>query len=1539
MNTEHGNEDVRSFSKAANSDREKEFLGAKDNGEFISSRNARNHSIDGNSGSLEKIKGESVLYANSNLSSSYVCVGTANVRDQSVEFWASPVVGELDAIRVDGALVAENDDLLFDTERFLQLDTNDECNGGEVFITDNFTVPMIFNIEDLINSFATQKYFTEFNRKLYEINLETPVDKPVFTRLVTVGGGGGLPIGQYSYAIRYVNDDGDRTNLSPSTPLIPVVQSIGDASPEYPSTKTRGSSPNVSIPTSYGIELKFRVTNELNYDSIEIIRYAWNAGTQLGFSPDPKIIGRVNVAGTTISVITFVDPVESNIEESVPEDDIDNQLMFIERAKAIRYFDKRLVLMNYSVAERNFDPVFTERNNEVMFPIMDAMGHKGHKDPHNHTYKKNFPSGERFGFAINAYDGVSAKAFSVPIDGFGNYQFPNRRDELAAGSNSDIYSTGSVTAANTEGNVTKTFEVFDLEDTKGKDDVCSFKGILDGTNAVGTPEGTKSLNDVTQDCTDDPELSGGIKSFSVGTRVAAPYAVYHPTGDNDPLTMDHNYRINPAVGHGSFDTSYNPDMFGLNYFSKGIALNGVDKNSIPDWVKSFTVVRTERANRVVCQGLMMYSINPGDPQLIGSKSLATKDKDDFWFYSPDIAEGVVSESIVNDMKANPNNYKIEFVSPLGFASELYNFDQQTSGRDRCCDLMTYARVLKDGLGVGKIINPNEGVIGKDGYTAYNKYRNSESVNDDFFDNGQGGGNRVAQMTGFEDLAIGRGSYFRLTTQEEIYNHSTTGGSGNNDFGDDGMKDWTEPFYMINIIQEGASIVDQNIDTYKDTGAYVKMESVIGEGITGVNNLRFELVDERWEDCISALSSTDPTAGEDRFVYIRDAAGNDNAWLNVSYKNNSQINTIINDISTNGFHLLPSTIRVYGVYKHDVISVREIYLDFNVPGSDIIDTDRPILVKYDENAPIKIFGGDTTVGETIFSPIDMPVDVANWDVWNAGSIVAGAVINPFALGLAVAANKGRIISSLSQDKGFPLNVGFPFREYFVNSRNYILKDPNSMFDKIQASSIGGGRVMGKLYYIRQMCVSFTVESRIATHFAYNENYPNEFFPNTHYVMRPNTYSNSEFDNGAEAVYEDNSINPQYEEDYGDEYLNWQYGGFRFLQNHNIDYAQQNLEEFVSKPDFGFDEVTDFCTGVAWSLPRAVNQQDSPGLKTFQSLNSVQLEDAQGEINLAFDATTSKGSNIYSITDKGVCLLLHNKSILSDTSGTEIGLFKGNNFIQQEYWLDRNIGTPGELWRGAAEGSIGVRQVTSSGTEGEVQRIEALVFIDKNSIYRLVNNSVKDLGRDGYFSEINDFVKGIPSGQQNTLTAHYNEIYNEFLIQGEYQDPNSTSQILLEDSFVYSFNNSGWISNFDYRFDKYLAFKDRVFGMRDGESYLLNEGYEINGNPVVFEAETGSSVAPYKEKEFIRISANSNKIPTRIEFKDGEGQLLCALDQSIQGSLYLKKYDGYGQFIPRKDLTVSPGRERVQDRLLVYKIIHNLEEDFVLKDVVTTFKLII
>ena len=88
--------------------------------------------------------------------------------------------------------------------------------------------------------------------------------------------------------------------------------------------------------------------------------------------------------------------------------------------------------------------------------------------------------------------------------------------------------------------------------------------------------------------------------------------------------------------------------------------------------------------------------------------------------------------------------------------------------------------------------------------------------------------------------------------------------------------------------------------------------------------------------------------------------------------------------------------------------------------------------------------------------------------------------------------------------------------------------------------------------------------------------------------------------------------------------------------------------------------------------------------------------------------------------------------------------------------------------------------------------------------------------------------------------------------------------------------------------------------------------------------------YLEKEFIRIGVQTGNRgemkPTKIEFYDEDMNLLCSLSSFDQGTLYLKQYDGWEQFIGRKDSSVSSSRDRVQYRTIVVKIIHDEPEDF-------------
>jgi len=62
------------------------------------------------------------------------------------------------------------------------------------------------------------------------------------------------------------------------------------------------------------------------------------------------------------------------------------------------------------------------------------------------------------------------------------------------------------------------------------------------------------------------------------------------------------------VHSGGITHSYRPDNFSPTPVATGFSIGGVDPDKLPEWVTSFSVVRTEPAGRVVCQGIGTYSL-------------------------------------------------------------------------------------------------------------------------------------------------------------------------------------------------------------------------------------------------------------------------------------------------------------------------------------------------------------------------------------------------------------------------------------------------------------------------------------------------------------------------------------------------------------------------------------------------------------------------------------------------------------------------------------------------------------------------------------------------------------------------------------------------------------------------------------------------------------------------------------------------------------------------------------------------------------------
>jgi len=1456
-NSEHHAKDIRTNSKGATYDIDKELSGGENKGTYFDSENGRVSSDRGNQGSWEKIRGEELIHSTQQ-SGDWFNMCSIPVNSDIFELWVKKNGSDDPYIVVNGVIMGQSPDMPWLYEHRIQFDENESCIGGEVMLTDFNVAPMIFSLKDIKDAYANgdQTYFGDFNPNLYYINLTTPLDIPIFTGLVNLGGGGGLPVSSNQYSMRYVNADGDFTNWGPSTPAIPVVQSLSESSTQFPGVKTYGSAADLANVTSYGINLKFRVTNINDYDFIEIRRIQYNTEAGPDFVPQGFIVAKIPVQPGEVSVQEFLDPRDANVEEILADNEEAGELGVIEKAKTIRYYDKRVEVANFETPSKITDIDFLEYNGQLIFPVVEALGKQGFSDPVNHTYKKNYQSNEKFSFAINLYDGFGGSGFTAENDGLKNIQAPSRRDLMSTDSLN--LSTGSVTAAAVNSSVDQTFEVFDHENAVSKSDRCSFKNIMDA--------GSKSASTVDSLC----PSAGITDAGDIG------YKPFTPTEDNDSDVTGHNYIVNPTVSDSNNEWSYNPKGFGCDYYSRGFALGGID--NLPSWAKSFSIVRSERAGRVVCQGIGMYSLKKGDFGVFANAAAATKERNKFWFSSPDIKSGLISQGTIDDMNNNPQNYSVQISSPLGFFSEVYNFEDnfETANRDRLVDMVTYARVIHD----SGLINPTEDplTMGINGYVAYNKYRNINNAGQGAF-NTPDGGNEIFGLAGFLSVSDGRSDYFELETVNDIYNVGNTGGTGSNDFDDQEMKDFTEPFYIINIIRTGAEVPDSNINSYYSTGHYQKIDSIIGLG-TGVANQSFVLVDERWEDCIPSLTSSGFNNAGESFISLVDQQQMVRKCFNVTYKTPAEVTVIINDISLNGFYVTPGGVTVRGIYTHSIDSNGDIYINFNDPITSP-QSNEQVVVNYDNTRPLRFFGGDTVVGENTFCPIDKESSASESDT----------------------------------DEQFDFNIGFPFRRFSMNPRHYIVRNTTGV-NKIQ------NELDFRIGYLRQLIVMYACESRVSSSFGYNGNFPLEFFPMTNYVMRPNRWKDSSFGSGViDDIIDDNNMQPDYFDDYPEEYNFWKFGGFRFDQQYNLDYSVKGPKLYFSKPKVGFTEENKFCTGVAWSLPRAINQQNSPGLKNFPAANRFFASDDNGEIKFLYDARTGgKGDNLYIVTESGTALLLTKKAILSNINADDLTTTSVDSFISSEYWISRSIGSNGEMWRGKAEGSVDFN--TDS---GKIER-ESLFFPNRHSVYRLTENQLTEVLKGNYYTRMHPSLQNISNDYDIHMAGHYDKNHNEYLLQ--LPDVGTLNSPVRD--FVFDQNVSNWIGRHHYSFDQYIYQDSKNYGFRDGEMYILDRGFIINGVPIEAELIQHTSIALTEEKEAIAIEVNTGlrgtMKPDEIEFLDEELTILSRTNEALFGPAYLKQYSGWWCQVPRKEVAVSPERDRIQYRLLLFKIKHSREEDF-------------
>lgn len=1542
MKQQHHDIDDKTYQKGINSDTNEEILGSKEDGEHIDALNMRSVSMDGHNFAKKKIKGEKLLYPNvdnrcflqgpyATLSDFYRCMMTQEVNDLIVEIWASTINNQFPFMRINGKIVLMSEFFPIDVEYPLQYDKNEACVGGEIYITNNVTPPMVFSIKDLMmnsgmtqyyeDAECTQKYFDEFNVEQYQVGITAGLHKPAFVsqdisstgyNYDVVFGSLGIPVGMHSYSYRYVTPDGDRSQWSPVTELIPVLKQVDYTNNYFPLLRTRGDYPISSSSSGYGVHVRIRVENYLGFDFIEIRRDSWYTGSAISSPPASFIVGFADII-PGVSVLDILDrtmPVET--EESIAIDDTGG-MTALERAKSIRYFNQRLYLMNVGYASKDIEAeVEFLPGADLMFPIIHKMGKPGHKSPYNGAYYKSNMRGERYGFGLVLYDIDGNVSFVKKIDGYENYRFPNRRDVVSNLTNGMSY-YGVPTAALSKPilnnlKVGACHEVFDHENASYRD----------GNLTANIFNGTWLIN---QDI---------------------PFAPFNPTGQND-TNSDYGQNVNEFVYSGN-DISlpedkhtYNPKIFGLNYYSMGIAFKGIDMSTIPGWASAFSIVQTKPANVVMAQGLGWYAMKQAEQDNFGDAwwgPNAGKATDYLWVYFPDAdTETGIRPQVIDDLLNNFSNgsIKAQLVSPLGYLTEVYSFNNEID-KDEQGDLISYVRILHD---EGQI-NPTMGInfypeaqgilwLNKQ-YVGYGAFR--ALIAPSSLSNNQNGtnGDKLFTITDVQQITTpsGRSKYFQIRFSESIYAHQFVGdgGAGIRHEKNYAMRKWQEPMYVVNLIRQEASIIDSNVTQYNYTGHYQKFKSIIGEG-TG-SPLSLKVVADRWEDYVKQVSgmAQNPYWNLDRFIYVENAQGSAQKWLNVTFKSPADLAAIIGALQNNGTYQgidQSGGYTVYGIYttaeesinEHRTHKIKFIQYSGLNDAYSIPLPGAKIYIYYDNRIPVRVFGGDTWINESIWAPVD----------------------NEYG-------NNAKPIDSINY---FRWNLPMPYNKYKLSDEITVLKDGSGAADHIM---IGDGFSFDgiaftrdrnvynvditKPAWVRQWVCMWTAETRTNLSYAFNneneKNSLNQYFPLKNYVMRPNKWTTSnDFDNYAD-VLGDNKIYTQYYDLYGNEQYNWKYGGFRFRPQTNIDYAKANTTlNLINKPLFGFEEQTEFCTRIIWSEKRPINVQNTPTVRTFPAKNYYDISDDTGCINFAWSALSSdKGNNLYAITSSGIALLLVDKRVIHEINANELATVGSDvGGILNALWIDKQIGMANETWRSWAEYS------------------NQLFFATNIGVFLFADNQLSNLTDTG-FSELyrRKFVPAIGVPLTRTLAGGYNVLTKEYIMDAHGHKIVLTGSKKADDcTLIYGTQQQALQCQSTYSYEKYLYINNKLFGMKDAKTFELGIGNQIDGEDMEAYLTNVSDKQIYFDKEFIRIRVNANSKPDKIfiynSYEDYKNDNYTSVVDATADPIAIKDYFGYECYIPRKEIAPF---NRQQGRSMIFKITSTADEDFLITSTGVQYKLL-
>lgn len=1450
---EHHSEKQRLASGPVNVSDKAVLIGAGDNDFVITSFNMSPNQENG--GARKKIPGELVLYPNPGGDTGFVALGAVFVSGKLVEMWGGNTEG---IIRLDGVVCARSSSIPLRSNDEISFDYSDNATGGEVYISNKRTTPFVYSVSDLFSEIGSDKYFSDYRHELYTINIKTPLSRPKFTGLKYVTTGSGLPVGSVSYSVRYTTIAGDATSWSQETPVIPIPRFYSLKTNSYPTNQYHGSQVfgDIANPESFtgiGAELLIRVDNSFDFDFIEVKRVLRDSGSGPKYTPPGEIVFRQEIENGQIGTIKFVDGQDNNIDSIVVSTNSELRLYSeIESAQSLIYQDRRLHLFGVKYASRDISGIslLNSPNGEKAYPWIHNMNFQGHSDPFNAAYFKSYPRGERCSFALVAHDGLGSRSLALKDSSLTNFNFPERRERVSADTLAYCEANGrgtSFTSSMTGVSAVHTHEVFEMQRTVDRYHFDVKNVITNSGDATGSTEYP------------DPDDAG--------------YKPFRPKYPGDPDVSDHSFRPISTVKGPSGTENYNPSGFRPDYFSLGLGIEGL--GNIPSWVKSISVVRTETANRVIAQGLGMYSLYRSNS---GTSAPLRKYRNKIWFYSSDISVGAIPQAVIDDIQQNPTAYKVQLVSPLGFFTDVYHANHKNLNPSRDFDMISYARIIYDNLN----INP---AIATSSYVTWSKWMNSQGSSAYLTSDVYASADKIFDIVDTQSIIEGRGSYFEIEVDGNVYDKEFVNNSDGVD--STAANDFLEPFYIVNIIKDTRVAQENDITEYRPTGTHILMDSVIGIS-SGGSDQEFELVDERWEDCCtnkySATFSTDSA-----YVWIEDESGEMRRWLDVTGKNNAVRASILSAIGISGFYLDGAN-EVYGIYVHENDNDKQYRIKFSVLNAiyssdfQIPAAGSRIHVKYDNSKPITVFGGDCFIGESIFSPIDREIQTGGED---------------------------------PQANDFEFNAPMPFKEWTF-AENYIV--PKNISSGFLTDNIQNFKDV-KLGGVRQWAVMFCSESRAAIPYKNGD-----IFPSVHYIMRPQRWDNTDMDSNFAEDGEGGRLHAQYRRDYPNEELAWGYGGFKTIESVNGDFSAWLGDRFFSIPDSGYNETLEFSTRDHYSSQRQINRSTSRAIKTFPPLNVKDFDDSFGGITTAFKIQSpDSGFDIFFATKLAIAMVPISKSQISDSSGDSRFFSLSDNIVGKEIWKSTTVGIPEgyikglSIWKSKAF-FVNEQNAWAFNGSGAPVPIGGRIYplIKERMGYGNSDRSPRVMS--GYFPERGEWWVSFGSVQKGGGGPFVIPVVTAFC--------NNESA-----STVYN----GWIGDYGYtNFDFLIGAEGKMYGLKNLETWTLFDeaSTQINGADVRGYVDIPFSPEMNIDKEFIRIKLASSEKPTILKFYL-DNQVVCSLpDSSLKtyGSLF-------EQDVPRKDALVSPSRNRVQSDLLVVRIEHSTPGDFELESVYLQYKQIL